>query len=205
MNCLLSILNLCHRRVLNGDSCGRWFIFGPLSIMGIIKQAPAVVTLEKPSTLVEAFKEGGKDSGVGGRSISQGSLTSSIRSEDFSEVCYMTEFPYRKSVSFSSLQIRSYSVTVGDHPCCTAGLPLTLDWDYTEEVSEFTVDEYEEERSPHRRHRSDLIISAEQRQEILTETSTQELRKARRQLHRDRSSRSKLCERTNASFFADSA
>lgn len=38
--------------------------------------------------------------------------------------------PKQKHVSFSTVEIREYAVIVGNHPCCSAGLPLSLDWKY---------------------------------------------------------------------------
>ncbi|CAJ1946722.1 unnamed protein product [Cylindrotheca closterium] len=38
----------------------------------------------------------------------------------------------QKSVKFSPfLEVRTHSITLGDHPCCTI-LPVGLDWDYAE-------------------------------------------------------------------------
>lgn len=106
----------------------------------------------------------------------------------------------QKSVSFTSVEIREYNVTVGDHPCCATGFPLTLDWEYRE-VDNIEVDKYEEDRSP-RRHKDELKISPEARSQLLLEDSSAvDLRKAQRQLHRARSCSAKLCERVNAKFF----
>jgi hypothetical protein len=38
--------------------------------------------------------------------------------------------PENKHVRFSTVEIREYDMIVGDHPCCSAGLPLSLDWKY---------------------------------------------------------------------------
>ena len=35
-----------------------------------------------------------------------------------------------KHVRFSTVEIREYAVIVGNHPCCSTGLPLSLDWKY---------------------------------------------------------------------------
>jgi hypothetical protein len=40
----------------------------------------------------------------------------------------------KRNISFDDrIQIREFAVTVGDHPCCMGGLPLSLDWYHTEE------------------------------------------------------------------------
>ena len=38
----------------------------------------------------------------------------------------------RRRVSFNKIEIREYSVTIGDHPACRDGLALQLDWDHSE-------------------------------------------------------------------------
>jgi hypothetical protein len=42
--------------------------------------------------------------------------------------------PVKRKVSLNSrVEVREYSMTIGDHPCCNDGLPLTLDWAYSQE------------------------------------------------------------------------
>lgn len=123
-------------------------------------------------------------------------------SEDFSGDS-SSQFLHKKNVSFGALDIREYSVTIGDHPCCTSGFPLTLDWEY-EDAGTIPIDTYEENRCP-RRGRAQLKITPEQRCEILAEDghSDDDMRRAQRKLHRARSCSAKLCERVNASFFQE--
>lgn len=49
-----------------------------------------------------------------------------------------------KKVSFSTLEIREYDVTLGDHPFCRDGLPMSLDWNYNEVSTVLDVHPYEE-------------------------------------------------------------
>mmetsp|Transcript_12673 Transcript_12673/g.19489 ORF Transcript_12673/g.19489 Transcript_12673/m.19489 type:complete len:204 (-) Transcript_12673:62-673(-) len=49
----------------------------------------------------------------------------------------------RRRVSFSSVEIREYSITVGDHPHCKGGLPMSLDWGYTGKKTSHCVNAYE--------------------------------------------------------------
>lgn len=44
-----------------------------------------------------------------------------------------------KRVSFSNVEVREYSVTIGDHPFCRDGLPITLDWKFNEKSTVFPV------------------------------------------------------------------
>lgn len=105
---------------------------------------------------------------------------------------------HKKTVSFSSLEVREYVVVVGDHPCCSMGLPLSLGWEF-EEADTIPLDRYEATREP-RRSRQELRTTCEERREILS-LDLGELRRAERQLHRARSCQARLCERMNAQFF----
>lgn len=110
----------------------------------------------------------------------------------------------RKQVSFSNLEIREYSITVGDHPCCVSGCPLSLDWVY-EKTNTDSIDHYEAIRPP-RRSRAKLRTSDEERWFRLEESgySDLELRRIRRKLHRERSCSAKVCERESETFFQPS-
>lgn len=50
-----------------------------------------------------------------------------------------------RGVCFASIQVREYPLILGDHPSCTSGPPLTLDWDHDAELS-CTIDEWESGR-----------------------------------------------------------
>jgi len=42
--------------------------------------------------------------------------------------------PQKLRVAFEPLvQVRLYALTIGDHPCCSDGLPITLDWNFNPE------------------------------------------------------------------------
>lgn len=77
-------------------------------------------------------------------------------------------------VQFSTIEIRSYNVTIGDHPCCTVGCPITLDWDYNiYHTNDLSIDEYEILKQNYCltvygcTKRYDLRISPEERVELL--------------------------------------
>lgn len=53
----------------------------------------------------------------------------------------------RKSLQFSTVEIREYNRILGDNPACSAGPPTQLDWDYNILIHT-TLDEYEEKRAP---------------------------------------------------------
>jgi len=50
--------------------------------------------------------------------------------------------PPAKGVSFGTVSVRTYPQILGDHPCCTSGCPVTLDWHFLDE-QETTVDNFE--------------------------------------------------------------
>lgn len=106
----------------------------------------------------------------------------------------------RKSVTFANIEVRRYSLVVGDHPCCTVGCPLSLGWEYSEATKEL-VEDFEASRGP-RRTRDQLKTSGDQRRKLLAEhTSEIEIRRASRKLHRVRSC-TKIAEKASESFFA---
>lgn len=55
--------------------------------------------------------------------------------------------PLKSKVQFSTVQVRDYDITLGDHPYCDM-YPLSLDWTYTD-ILTTTTDDFEEN---HRRH-----------------------------------------------------
>eukprot|EP00956_Cyclotella_meneghiniana_P000989 scaffold1165_cov87-Cyclotella_meneghiniana.AAC.3 len=71
----------------------------------------------------------------------------------------------RNNVSFTSLEIRSYPMTLGDAPTST-GPPITLDWDYDPTQSEVvTIDHYERHKTPRAKH--EMFMPASHRQYLL--------------------------------------
>jgi hypothetical protein len=103
-------------------------------------------------------------------------------------------------VKFAEVQVRTYAITIGDHPCCSLGCPVTLDWEYTS-ADATTVDQYETQRCERRRNRNELRTSPEERTELLLQNqqlSECEIRRASRKLHRARSCSARL----NETFFS---
>lgn len=66
-----------------------------------------------------------------------------------------------KAVSFSTVSIRSYAITVGDSPSVSSGLPISLSWNFVEEPR-VLLDTFEQNHQC-RRNRLDLKLSAAQR------------------------------------------
>lgn len=75
----------------------------------------------------------------------------------------------KRNVSFSSLEIRSYNVTLGDAPT-SCGPPISLDWEYDPtRTAEYDIDHYENFRTDEapRRNRKEMLMPANHRQYLL--------------------------------------
>lgn len=86
----------------------------------------------------------------------------------------------KRSVQFSNLIIRTYSLTLGDHPFCSSGPALTLGWSYSPTHIQVKVDEFENVRSPRRNFRQ-LTLDPAERRKMLVEAggyTLEDLRKA---------------------------
>jgi hypothetical protein len=60
------------------------------------------------------------------------SVDSSLHSALYESDASLSSKVLKRRVSFSKIEIREYSVTIGDHPLCQDGLPLSLDWEHSE-------------------------------------------------------------------------
>jgi len=67
-----------------------------------------------------------------------------------------------RRVSFNDVQVREYSIVLGDHPSCSKGPPISAGWNYTE-AGKFDIDEWEGKRQGKR----DLRINAKDRLDML--------------------------------------
>ena len=74
--------------------------------------------------------------------------------------------PKRRHVRFHSVELKEYSVTIGDHPWCKGYFPLTLDWSHTQPV-EFRINDYERQRMRNRSELEELHMSVQERWERL--------------------------------------
>ena len=76
---------------------------------------------------------------------------------------------FSKHVSFSDVRIRDYDVTIGDHPDCSIGPPISLGWDFNQRPS-MSLEQYEICRRP-RRTRKQLVLNYYQRMHILEQSA----------------------------------
>lgn len=88
------------------------------------------------------------------------------------EQLVMEKPKHNRHVSFQAIHIREYQREIGDHPCVTSGPPISLGWNYSEEMKTFDLDEYESERRPKRR--SEMRLGAKVRAEMLREFGVNE-------------------------------
>jgi len=72
-----------------------------------------------------------------------------------------------RHVRFQSVQIREHAVTIGDHPFCTVGVPIQLDWTFYE-FPAVSIDMYEVARQRKRKSaRRKLLLNSFQRRDML--------------------------------------
>jgi len=73
----------------------------------------------------------------------------------------------QQHVSFGQVTVRDYDMILGDHPSCTYGPPVTIDWDYLE-YEPLAVNEYEIHHARRRPLRS-MMLNYYKRKDILTQ------------------------------------
>ena len=112
-------------------------------------------------------------------------------------------------VQFANIEVRSYSITIGDHPCCTIGCPITLDWEYKTEDT-VSIQEYETLKYGNgndaslNKKMNEFRISPAERVELLLQSSSMselEIRRASRKFHRNKNCSLRQCERIHETFF----
>lgn len=96
-----------------------------------------------------------------------------------------------KIVQFSTIEIRDYSLCLGDHPDVNRGAPVSLDWEYQSQQS-FDLEEYEQKSTGKKKTRQDMILLAFQREYKLRKLgySTEEIKTGSKSVKKDRKRRS---------------
>ncbi len=69
-----------------------------------------------------------------------------------------------QGVTFDSITIRDYPMTVGDNPSVSSGPPLTIEWDHMSEIT-LSLDSYEESK-PAPRNGREMIVPRLAREQI---------------------------------------
>lgn len=57
----------------------------------------------------------------------------------------VTECSNNSAVTFQHVEVREYDRVLGDNPSCRSGVPISLDWNYSEK-SQVSIKDYEDER-----------------------------------------------------------
>lgn len=93
----------------------------------------------------------------------------------------------KRQLSFGTITVRRYDVTLGDNPSCAKGVPVSLDWTFQEDV--MLLDEYESVRdsitsSSSCSSQSSFYLTKFQRYQLLMASgfTPKELRKAKKQV-----------------------
>ena len=73
-----------------------------------------------------------------------------------------------KMVSFTEISIRTFDLCMGDSPAVSMGVPLSLDWTFTESPP-VSINEFESSRPQPRRTKEQMKIPAEIRHRKLVE------------------------------------
>lgn len=93
----------------------------------------------------------------------------------------------KRNVSFSSLEIRSYNITVGDAPTPN-GVPLSLDWEYDpSETETYDVNVYESNRGT-RREKHEMYVPNQYRVYLLMRDAGVSRREIKMAIEESRSS-----------------
>ena len=93
----------------------------------------------------------------------------------------------KRNVSFSSLEIRSYNITVGDAPTPN-GVPLSLDWEYDPSSTEtYDVNDYESARGA-RREKHEMYVPNQYRVYLLMRDAGLSRREIKMAIEESRSS-----------------
>jgi hypothetical protein len=87
----------------------------------------------------------------------------------------------KKHVSFSTVAVRDYDITIGDSPSVSSGIPLSLDWTFVDDTLSW-IDDHEINRFGQRRRC--FLLSAEQRRRKLMECFGVDGNRIRRTAHR---------------------
>ena len=98
------------------------------------------------SVHIDRPDEGEADKAAGEESATNNTPTHGILHKDTAD---NKEKPAKRSVQFSTIEVRDYDMILGDHPCCSYGPPMTIDWDYLE-YEPIDVNEYELHHPPRR-------------------------------------------------------
>jgi len=130
----------------------------------------------------------------------------SVLNDDGINTTLVHERKLKRKVSFASLTIRPYDVTLGDHPSCRRGPPLALSWNYSPEIKQ-EIEQYEAARES-RRSGKQLEIDYKIRVQFLKKEAgytSQELMEVMNEILKIKIGRTKTANRASYSSKAEEA
>ena len=71
------------------------------------------------------------------------------------------------AVTFDHVEIRVYNIVVGDNPSCSHGPPISLGWEYDEELQDVPLEDYEQHRNGLRRVSTQMKMPSDLRRDTL--------------------------------------
>ena len=103
----------------------------------------------------------------------------------------------RNHVSFTQVHVRAYDMTLGDHPACVTGTPVTLDWQYLQHEP-LHLEQYEQQQQYKKpqeaqaRNTEVMRLGSFERECILKDAgfSRKEMQQARQQVDKQKRQRS---------------
>jgi len=96
----------------------------------------------------------------------------------------------KRKVHFGEVLVRDYEMILGDHPCCSYGPPVTIDWDYLE-YEPLDVNEYEFHHPP-RRNIKEMGLNYYKRMALLSKAGFTEVefKQSKKLVKREKTNRS---------------
>lgn len=89
-----------------------------------------------------------------------------VRTQDDSvSRVYCSDDLERKSVAFTTIEVRTYPIILGDNPSVSSGPPFTIDWDH-QDVVQINLSDYEQLK-PVKRTRKEIALTARARESWL--------------------------------------
>jgi hypothetical protein len=110
--------------------------------------------------------------------------------DDSLQKSYQSDELESKRVGFSTVEVRSHAMILGDNPSVSSGPPVTIDWKH-QGVTECDLTQYEESK-PMRRSKSEIALPAHLREAWLREQGygSSELARASKEVKKVKKGRS---------------
>eukprot|EP01083_Nonionella_stella_P016992 47454_1 len=93
-----------------------------------------------------------------------------------------------RKIRFGTVSVRNYGRILGDHPCCSYGPPLSIDWEYHQHEP-LDVNVYESENISTRKTMRQLALNYYQRKYLLSDYSESDFKAVKKEVKRVKSNR----------------